>query len=54
MPLFNTSVAQQVWAYLALFRCIKIVGEIATILHTAFTRVDIFPWFYDVIMKCEG
>jgi hypothetical protein len=37
--------------YLAIIRCIKIVGEIAALLYTVVTLLDTFPQFYDLILK---
>jgi hypothetical protein len=45
MPLFNVFIAQHVSAYLAIIRCIKIVGEIAQLLYTVVPLVNVLPNF---------
>jgi hypothetical protein len=42
MFLFNTSVAQHVSADVAIIKCIKIVGEITTVLYSVVTHIDKF------------
>jgi hypothetical protein len=44
MPLFNTIIAQHVSAYLTI-KCIKFDGEIAALLYTVVTHVDILSNF---------
>jgi hypothetical protein len=41
MSLFNTFIAC-VSAYLAIIKCIKIIGEIAALLYTVIAIVDMF------------
>jgi hypothetical protein len=53
MSLFNASMAQHVSAYLAIIRCINIIGEIAARLYTVVTCVDTFSWFPDLILNSE-
>jgi hypothetical protein len=44
---FNTSLAQLVSAYLAIIRCIKIVGKMTALLYIIISHVDTFSLFYD-------
>jgi hypothetical protein len=53
MSLFSMFVAQQVSDYLAIIRCIKIIGEMGAFLYAFITHVDTFSKYYDLILKSE-
>jgi hypothetical protein len=52
MSSFNTCIAHHVSAYLAIIRCMKIVGEIYALLYSVVTHVSSSS-FYDLNLKFE-